>query len=152
MLISQKCQYGLRAIFELARRGGSEPVSVAEIARVQAIPPRFLEIILGQLKQAGYVVSRRGAQGGYLLARDPADIAVGEIIQAIQGAIGPVHCLVESAGSECPLFGDCVFLPMWERARAAISGVFDDTTFADLVERAKQKERDPAASSAAWGI
>jgi Rrf2 family protein len=148
MLISQKCQYGLRAIFELARResGQREPVSVAEIARAQAIPPRFLEIILGQLKQAGYVVSRRGPQGGYLLARDPAEITVGEVIEAIQGAIGPVHCLID-AGPECPLYGDCVFYPMWERARAALSGVFDDTTFADLV--AHEKRRTATAADTA---
>jgi len=139
MLISQKCQYGLRAIFELARRQSAEPVSAAEIAGSQAIPPRFLEIILGQLKQAGYVVSRRGPQGGYLLAKASAEITVGEIIRAIQGEIGPVHCQVESSGWECPLFGDCVFYPMWERARAALSGVFDNTTFADLVRREKRK-------------
>jgi len=148
MLISQKCQYGLRAIFELARRGGSEPVSVAEIARSQAIPPRFLEIILGQLKQAGYVVSRRGARGGYLLARDPAEITVGEVIRAIQGEIGPVHCQVESTGWECPLFGDCVFFPMWERARAALSGVFDDTTFAHLVGEETRNDQVSRVGSA----
>ncbi|MFO8013520.1 MAG: Rrf2 family transcriptional regulator [Phycisphaerae bacterium] len=147
MLISQKCQYGLRALFELARRGSAEPVSVAEIAESQAIPPRFLEIILGQLKQAGYVVSRRGPQGGYLLARDPAQVTVGEVIQAVQGEIGPVHCLVD-AGPECPLFGDCVFYPMWERARAALSGVFDDTTFADLVEHEKRRGAAAAADPA----
>ncbi len=149
MLISQKCQYGLRAIFELARRGGGggEPVSVAEIARVQAIPPRFLEIILGQLKQAGYVVSRRGARGGYLLARDPAEITVGEVIRAIQGEIGPVHCQVESSGWECPLSGNCIFFPMWERARAALSDVFDDTTFANLVRKeARHAKASPAGS------
>ena len=147
MLISQKCQYGLRALFELARRDGSDPVSVAEIARVQAIPPRFLEIILGQLKQAGYVVSRRGPQGGYLLARDPSEITVGDVIRTIQGEIGPVHCQVESSGWDCPLSGDCVFFPMWERARTALSGVFDDTTFADLVR--EDRKRAAAASGSA---
>jgi Rrf2 family protein len=148
MLISQKCQYGLRAIFELARRGSADPVSVAEIARSQAIPPRFLEIILAQLKQAGYVVSRRGPQGGYLMARDPADITVGEVIRTIQGEIGPVHCMVENASWECPLFGDCVFFPMWEQARAAISGVFDDTTFANLVKAEKRKAKASKARRA----
>jgi Rrf2 family protein len=133
MLISQKCQYGLRALFELARSGGAEPVSVRRIAKAQAIPPRFLEIILGELKQAGFVVAQRGARGGYLLARDPQAITVAEVIHALQGEIGPVHCLADGADTDCALFGDCIFLAMWEDARAALMGVFDNTTFADLV-------------------
>ena len=67
--ISKRCRYGLRAIFELALRGTSEPVKIQDIASAQGIPQRFLEIILSELKQGGFVESRRGSNGAYMLAR-----------------------------------------------------------------------------------
>ncbi len=73
MLVSQKSQYALRAVFELARRNGGLPVKIADIAEAQAIPQRFLEVIMNQLKQGGFVESRRGKRGGYLLARSAGD-------------------------------------------------------------------------------
>ena len=63
MLVSQKCQYALRALFELAKRNGEGPVKIAAIAKAQAIPPRFLEVILSQLKQGSFVESQRGSEG-----------------------------------------------------------------------------------------
>jgi len=148
MLLTQKCQYALRAIFELARHIGEGPVKIADIAEVQAIPPRFLEVILTQLKQAGFVASQRGSEGGYILIRSPAELSVGEVMRFVQGPIGPVDCMLESAKDKCPLYGNCVFLPMWERARVAMSGVYDTTTFQDLVDNAeRQSEKsDPLYS------
>jgi Rrf2 family protein len=87
MLITQKCQYALRAVFALARREGRGPTKIAEIAREQAIPVRFLEVILGQLKQGGFVDSRRGADGGYFIVRSPREIAVGDIVRFIDGPL-----------------------------------------------------------------
>jgi len=140
MLITQKTQYALRAIFELARRNGSGPLKVAEIAKAQAIPPRFLEVILSQLKQGGFVDSQRGSSGGYSLVRAPAGLTVGEVIQFVQGPIGPVECVTDPVKTdECPLHTNCVFLPMWEKVQHAISGVYDKTTFENLVEQEKQK-------------
>ena len=72
--LSQKCKYALQAIFELASREGSEPVKVSTIAKSQVIPPRFLEIILSQLRKSGFVISKRGSAGGYLLAIPPEGI------------------------------------------------------------------------------
>jgi len=77
MLVSQKAQYALRAVFELARRHGKGWVKISDIADTQAIPIRFLEVILGQMKQAGFVVSRRGTEGGYMLAVAPGELTVG---------------------------------------------------------------------------
>ena len=134
MLVSQKCQYALRALFELARREGSGPAKIAEIAEVQAIPPRFLEVILSQLKRGGFVESRRGSEGGYTLARRPAKLTVGDIIRFVEGPIGPVTCL-ESDGDDCPLGANCVFLPMWEKAHQAMSSVYDGTTLQDLLDQ-----------------
>ena len=139
MLISQKCQYALRAIFELAKQNGQGPVKIAEIAEVQAIPLRFLEVILGQLKQAGFVVSQRGNKGGYILVRSPDELTVGEVMRFMQGPVGPVDCVVGGSKDKCPLYGDCAFLPMWEKARKAISDVYDNTTFQDLVDQEKRK-------------
>ncbi len=84
MLVSQKCQYALRAIFELAKRTGQGPVKIAEIAEAQAIPVRFLEVILSQLKQGRFAVSQRGSEGGYQLARPPQELTVGEITRVAE--------------------------------------------------------------------
>jgi len=141
MRVSQKCQYALRAIFELAKRNGQGPVKIAEIAEIQAIPPRFLEVILSQLKQAGFVGSRRGNEGGYFLTREPADLSVGDIIRFVHGSIGPVMCVLDDEeNKKCLLYGDCVFMPMWKEAQQAVLDVYDSTTFEILVERGLQRE------------
>jgi len=135
MLVSQKCQYALRAIFELAKRTGQGPVKIAEIAEAQAIPVRFLEVILGQLKQGRFVVSQRGSEGGYQLARPPQELTVGEIMRFVEGPLAPVTCGLDPAKTKdkCPFYGNCVFLPMWEKARRAAADVYDSTTFQGLV-------------------
>ena len=134
MSISQKCQYGLRAVFELSKRLGNGPTSVGQIAEIQAIPPRFLELILGQLRQGGFVESRRGVHGGYLLATDPARLYVGQIIRFIDGPVAPVDCVVANKEITCPLHGSCAFMGMWTRARDVVSEVYDQTSFQDLIE------------------
>ena len=138
MLVSQKCQYALRAIFELARRVGDRPVKIADIADAQAIPPRFLEVILGQLKQGKFVSSQRGSEGGYRLARQASGLTVGEIVRFVQGPIGPVGCLTADPDQTCPLYGECAFLPMWKKVNSAISSVYDTTTFQDLLDQGSQ--------------
>jgi Rrf2 family protein len=137
--ISQKCQYAVRAMFELAKRVGAGPVKVGDIADVQAIPPRFLEAILNQLRKGGFVESWRGAAGGYALVRAPHKITLGEIIRFVEGPINPVACMVGSTDNKCPLHGDCVFLEVWEDAEKAMATVFDQTTFQDLIDRQASK-------------
>jgi len=85
MKISKRCQYALRAVFELGLRKTDQPVKIQEIAGAQNIPPRFLEVILNQLRHAGFVDSRRGSEGGYMLAQAPEDLTVGQVIRYIQG-------------------------------------------------------------------
>ena len=140
MNVSQKCQYALRAIFELAKRSGDKPTPVPEIAAIQAIPPRFLEIILNQLKGAGIVESKRGSAGGYRLALSPQTVTVGDILRRLQGASDPVGCGSAHGGEDCRFSGDCVFLPMWERAWQAMWTVYDDTTLQDLVDDAQRRQ------------
>jgi Rrf2 family transcriptional regulator, cysteine metabolism repressor len=134
MAVSQKAQYALRATFELGKRLGSGVAKIGDVAQAQAIPPRFLEVILNQLKQGGFVESRRGVQGGYLLAKDPADITVGEILKFIDGPSLPVRCIADAGPTDCPLHGRCAFMGLWQRAAQAVSGVYDKTTIADLIE------------------
>jgi Rrf2 family protein len=146
MWISQKCQYAVRATFELAKRLGLGPVRIADIAEAQAIPVRFLEVILAQLKQGGFVESRRGNRGGYVLAKTPAEATIGDVIRFVEGPLGPVTCAMGASHSECRLYGDCVFLPMWERVKKAVTDVYDGTTFQDLVEQDSRREREQVPS------
>ncbi len=143
MLVSQKCQYALRAVFELARRNGQGPVKIAEIAKAQAIPVRFLEVILGQLKQGGFVRSQRGNEGGYFLTRDPRELTVGDMIRFVQGPIVPVECVMgDGDRNKCPFYGSCVFLPMWEKVEKALAGVYDATTIQDLMDLEERNVRE----------
>jgi len=135
MLVSRKTRYALRATFELARRFGTGPVKIARIAKAQAIPPRFLETILNHLKRGGLVASRRGKQGGYLLVQPPETITVGAVVRCMQGPVRTVDCGRDDPAETCPLFDECVFVPLWERVRKAIVDIYDHTTFQDLVDR-----------------
>ena len=137
MSVSQKCQYALRAVFELGKRPAGEPVTIGIIAKAQAIPARFLESILLQLRQGGFVESRRGAHGGYILARSAKELSVGEIIRFIDGPVGPVKCVSEKPQSNCPLQGNCAFMAMWAQARDAVAKVYDKTTFQNLIDEEK---------------
>jgi len=135
MNVSQKSQYALRGIFELAKRQGRGPIAISKVAAAQSIPPRFLALILGELRRGGFVESRRGPRGGYLLAAPPELLSVGKIVRFIDGPIAPVRCVAGEGGSDCPLHGRCAFMDLWERARDAVAGVYDSTTFQDLVDQ-----------------
>ena len=144
MDISQKCQYGLRALFELSLRQGLGPTKIGDIAKAQAIPMKFLELILGELKHGGFVVSRRGAHGGYMLAVEPAELTAGQVITYIDGPIMPVKCVAMGGAANCPLKGECVFIDMWAQARDAVADVYNGTTFQDLIEK---KQGQPYVSN-----
>lgn len=146
MSVSQKCQYALRAVFELAKRRGNGPTTVAEIAEAQGIPPRFLELILGQLRHGGFVESRRGAKGGYLLAVPPSSLHVREVLEYVDGPVAPVRCVLGEEKAECPLEGNCAFMGMWGRARDAVAKVYDETSFEDLIEEERANNDKYVAS------
>ena len=125
MPVSAKCYYALRAIYALAEHRDSTPLKANEIAERQHIPIKFLEAILSQLKGGGYVKSRRGAEGGYLLARPADGLKIGEIIRFVDGPIAPVDCVSVSRPKECEYPGQCPFFGFWGRVRQAISDVVD---------------------------
>ena len=133
MNISVKGEYALQAIFDLASQRPGEPVRIGDIARRQSIPQKFLELILAGLKQGGFVESRRGAEGGYLLARAAESITVGEVLRFVEGPQQGKHRPRRKGG-------DTPFSDMWRQVDQAISGIVDKTTFADLLHGWTEKQ------------
>ena len=131
MRISAKTDYALRALCELAAVGGEAPLKGERIAAAQDIPLRFLENILVELRHAGLVSSRRGAEGGYLLARPAAEVSLADVIRAIDGPLAGVQGArpesLQFGGSAAPL------REVWVAVRAALRDVLERTTLADVV-------------------
>jgi len=134
MRLSKKCQYALKALFELALRNNAGPVKTHDIAKAQGISTRFLEVILNELRHGGFVESRRGSEGGYLLARPAKDITVGQIISYIQGPIAIVGRQLNGNNPEHAGTGHEAFDGLWDEINHAVSKVCDSKTFTDLVE------------------
>jgi Rrf2 family protein len=132
--ISQKTEYALRAMLELASRSDGELTSAREISERQRIPLRFLEQQLGSLSKAGLVESFRGAGGGCRLARRPAEITVADVVDAIEGPFYPMFCL-DPADHTCWQDSRCGLQDLWGDVRVAVRGVFERTTLAQLEER-----------------
>ena len=130
MNVSVKGNYALQAIFDLALQRSEEPVKIAEIARRQKIPQKFLELILASLKQGGFVVSKRGAEGGYLLARTADAITIGEVLRYVEGA----KAVMSERDKDSSLSA------FWTRVDEAVSSVVDHTTFAELAHEWRDKQ------------
>ena len=136
MQISNKCYYALHALFVLASEySRSGPIKIAAIASRQNIPKRFLEVILSELRQGGFVESRRGVDGGYLLARRPGNITIGEVVRFVDGDIAPVSCVAEDSDkAECELNLQCPFYEFWLYVKKTLDSVYEGTSLADIVE------------------
>lgn len=143
MLVTQKKQYALRAIFELARHSGVDPIKASEIAEAQSIPLRFLEVIMGQLKRAGIVDSKRGFFGGYTLNQTPERIHVGDIFRMLDQEDNAETCMACTSKGNCPFLGDCVFMDLWDQAQRAMDAVYDRTTVQDLLNRQGDQSGSP---------
>lgn len=131
MNISVKGEYALQAILDLAAQKAG-PVRTADIARRQKIPQKFLELILAGLKQGGFVESRRGAEGGYLLARAADAITIGEVVRFVEGP--------QSSKSRSRRKGETPLTSMWQDVDRAIGAIIDKTTFADLLREWEEKQ------------
>jgi len=145
MKISKKCQYAVRAVFELAFRNAAQPVRISEIAGSQGIPKRFLEVIMNQLKHAGFVESRRGNSGGYILARSASELTVGEVIEFMEGPISIAGNNGKNANGQRSMLGDLAFEHLWETVDRAVSDVFHNMSIGEMVEseRARKSEFVP---------
>jgi Rrf2 family protein len=145
MIFSTKSEYGVRVMVELARRGGAEPVALAEIAEHEGLPLAYLEHLVARLRRAGLVESRRGAHGGYLLARPPAQITMAEVVEALEGRIAPIECFSSTPDGtiHCVREFDaervCTTKILWTRVRAAILDTLQETTLAELIPTTPKK-------------
>ena len=128
-------------MLDLALYGNQEPVRLKDVAKRQEISIKYLEQIISVLQKAGYVKSIRGAQGGYHLMKAPEDYTVGMILRLIEGDLAPVACL-EDEVNQCPRQAACVTLRLWKELDAAIRGVVDKYTLADMVEWSKEGALD----------
>jgi len=138
MKISTKGRYALRLMLDLALKYNDGYVSVKDISERQGISDKYLEQIITVLNKAGFVKSVRGAQGGYRLVSEPSRYTVGMILRQMEGSLAPVSCLEE--GSEvCDRASCCVTLEVWEKIGQAVSGVVDNITLEDLVNRYYEK-------------
>ena len=127
LAITSKSPYAVRALSELARRGSSQPVPIGEIARAREIPVQFLEGLFASLRRAGILQSQRGVKGGYLFARAPDLVTVLEVVELLEGPLGP-----ETSGDD-----------VWSDAVDAVRAVLGKTTIADVAERESQGAATP---------
>lgn len=140
MRITYKGDYALKAVLDLALHYGGGVVTIHELAKRADIPIKFLEQVLLDLKKGGFVESRRGKIGGYLLAKPPSKIKFGDVIRFIDGPIEPIAC-IEKGYTGCSDAYRCVFKKIWQEVAQATSNIIDSITFEDLVNQIKtQKE------------
>ncbi|MGH2922404.1 MAG: RrF2 family transcriptional regulator [Solirubrobacterales bacterium] len=149
MRISAKVDYAVRAAVELAAAGEEEPIKGEAIADAQGIPLKFLENILGELKHSGIVASRRGAQGGYWLARPADEVALAEIVRAVEGPLATVRGQgpesLDYTGEAAPL------QKVWIGVRANLRAVMDRVTLADIVSgELPENVRELSEPAEAW--
>jgi Rrf2 family protein len=139
MRISAKGEYAIKAVLDLALHESTGVVSIQEIATRQAIPQRYLEQVLLQLKRAGVLSSRRGAAGGYQIGRPPQEITVGEVLRAVEGKEAPLGALrANGRGTDGHAYE---LAELWEEIANAVARVVDGLTFADLAARAAARRR-----------
>jgi Rrf2 family cysteine metabolism transcriptional repressor len=135
MKLSTKGKYGVRAVYEIARQEGKGPISIKEISERQGISFSYLEQILHRLGKAGLIESVRGPAGGYLLARKPAELTIGDIVRTLEGPIALTHCLEPGEESDCYQAEDCVARMVWTRVGAKIEEALDSISFQDLLRQ-----------------
>jgi Rrf2 family protein len=136
--LSKRTQYGLRAMYSLARNYGKGPVLISTLAEEEAIPRKFLEQILLALKSSGLVESKKGKGGGYNLVRSPDKITVADVIRLMEGPLAPLPCASETRFRKCDECIDietCGTRIVMREVRDAISSILDATTLAMVVER-----------------
>jgi Rrf2 family protein len=141
MMFSTKAEYGVRVMVALARRDGEAPISLAEIAEDDGLPLAYLEHLVARLRKAGLVDSRRGARGGYLLARPAGEITMAEVVAALEGSIAPIECITEGTDGSLVCTREaadddrvCATKLLWTRVRGSIVRTLEDTTLSDLVQ------------------
>jgi Rrf2 family transcriptional regulator, cysteine metabolism repressor len=150
MMFSTRSEYGVRVMIQLARRRGSGPVPLTGIAEAESLPLAYLEQLVSRLRKADLVSSTRGAHGGYELSRDPAEITMAEVVQALEGSLIPMQCFDELGGTRVLCnhvedgFENCATKVLWTRVQGGITRALEQTTLAELADFA---EHGPAPAS-----
>jgi Rrf2 family cysteine metabolism transcriptional repressor len=145
-MFSTKAEYGIRVMAHLARRDGDDPISLGSIADAEGLPLAYLEHLVQRLRKAELVESRRGAHGGYSLARAAETITMAEIVAALEGEIAPIECITADAEGAlvCVREGDaghdpCPTKLLWTRVQGSIVRTLNDITLAELVKPAAKR-------------
>jgi Rrf2 family protein len=142
MKMSTKGRYGTRAMVDIGENFGRGPVSLRKLTERQCVPMKYMEQIISLLKASGLIRSARGSRGGYMLAKEPCEISLHDIVQALEGSWALVDCLYDD--TFCDRTKECVTYEIWHDLQAAIYKILDSTTLADVIER--QREKRKAAS------
>ncbi|MDD4954025.1 MAG: Rrf2 family transcriptional regulator [Candidatus Omnitrophica bacterium] len=140
MRLTYRGDYALKAILDLALNYDGRLTTANDMAKRIDAPVKFLEQVLLELKKGGFVESRRGNIGGYLLSRPPDEITVGEVVRFIDGPTEPISCVMKGY-SNCQDLNKCVFKKLWQKVSGATSDIIDNVTFKDLVSQVSQQQR-----------
>jgi Rrf2 family protein len=136
MWVSKKTDYALRALFTLVDHYRGVPIPIRELARRNDVPKRFLEQIMLDLKTQGWVESVAGIRGGYVLAKDPAKIMMGEVVRHFDGVLAPIGCVSVAQYERCSQEPVCRFRRVFLDVRNYVAGVMDRSSLADVAKAA----------------
>jgi Rrf2 family transcriptional regulator, cysteine metabolism repressor len=149
MMFSTKAEYGVRVMAHLAARNRDEPTSLGSIAESEGLPLAYLEHLVQRLRRAGLVESRRGAHGGYSLARPAGAISMAEVVEALEGEIAPIECITSGADGTLvcaregqPGHDPCPTKLLWTRVQGSIVRTLGDMTLADLIRPANKQKKE----------
>jgi Rrf2 family protein len=140
--VSKKTDYALRALFTLVDHFGGAPIPIRELARRNDVPKRFLEQIMLQLKAQGWVSSEAGIRGGYVLAKNPAKITMGEVVRHFDGILAPIDCVSVTGYERCSQEPVCKFRRVFLDARNYVAGVMDKATLAEVAKHSPVTKRE----------
>ncbi|MCF6464137.1 RrF2 family transcriptional regulator [Clostridium sp. Cult1] len=133
MRLSTRGRYGLKAMFQLALHYGEGPIPLNTIATAQELSENYLEQLVSTLRKAGLLNSVRGAQGGYMLAKSPKEITVGNILRVLEGDMAPADCVIDNANG-CEKEENCVTKLVWMQMRDSINQVIDSISLQDMLD------------------
>ncbi|MES0362822.1 MAG: Rrf2 family transcriptional regulator [Desulfobacteria bacterium] len=136
MKLSTRSRYGTRMMLDMAQHYDAGPVQIGDIARRQDISVKYLEQLVIPLKKADYVKSVRGPKGGYMLARHPKEITVGEIVNVLEGGVNLSDCIENP--DLCEKSTDCLTRGLWEEATKAVYDTLNSVTLSEMIETGKR--------------
>ena len=140
MKLSTKGRYGIKAMIYIGAFQINGPVAIKDIADTEMISEKYLEKIISLLKKDKLLKSIRGSQGGYMLAKNPNDIKVGDIIRTLEGSLAPVSCVDGNYDEYCKTEGICVTKHIWEEIKEAVDNILDSYSLSYLIEKYRMEE------------